>query len=220
MSTERKTTDNHIGKNLAKLRKRKGWTQEELAEKSNTSRWQIQNLEAGKQKPSPATLARLENCLDVPSGTLTSKSVHEAPVFYTEAKTETVTGSMEWRLKNLSNDSPNTRALSIEISKTICERHSLVRGIMEHFGYTTTYIPTFDYTPETYRECIEVMKEFDAKTHFTGFYRSWDIPTEYGLDFDAIFKEEEEKYINEKLNYRTINTAQISGAVQSDNDNN
>lgn len=109
--------------------------------------------------------------------------------------------SKEWLLRNLSNDTPNTRALSLAISEHIDKDHSLIRGIMEHFGYATTYIPTFHYTGEEYTQCIKVMKEYDEKAEFTSFFKNWDIYVDEDIDFDAFLKEKEEEYINENLNY-------------------
>lgn len=192
---------NNIGKNVAELRKRKGWTQDDLAEKTLISKRQIQYIESGKKNPSPYNLRMLEECFGVPTGTLTSSSIHEATVFYKEARNDAAVAATEWLLRNLSNDSPNTRALSLAISEYIDKDHSLMRGIMEHLGYTTVYVPTFRYTAEEYSECIKVMKEYDEKADFSSFYTCWDIYVDEDIDFDDFLKKKEESYINEHLNY-------------------
>lgn len=196
------STENNIGKNVAELRRRNGWTQAELAEITQISQRQIQNIEYGKQKkPYPENIRRLEEAFGVPTGTLTSNSIHESMVYYREAKEDARKVSEEWLLRNLSNDTPNTRALSLAISEHIDEHHSLIRGIMEHFGYTTTYIPTFRYSPDQYTQCLKIMKEYDEKAEFTSFFKGWDIYVDEDIDFDAFLKEKEDAYINENLDY-------------------
>ena len=49
-----------FGKNVARLRVRRNWTQEKLAEKAGVSARYLQSVEAGEYFPSLPTLARLK----------------------------------------------------------------------------------------------------------------------------------------------------------------
>lgn len=189
--------ENTTGKILAELRKRKGFSQDSLANVSGIGKRTIQSIEMGEKKPQPITLSTLEKTLGVPTGTLSSNSFKESTVYFEEAKEDAIT----WFIKNLDNDSPNTRALSLCISEHIDKKHSLIRGILEHFGYTTTYIPLFSYNSEEYNKCINLMEEYDKKAIFPSFFKNWDIMFDKDVDFEKLLKEESETYINENLNY-------------------
>jgi DNA-binding XRE family transcriptional regulator len=52
-----------FGKNIAALRARRAWTQEELAEKATLSVRYVQSLEAGEYFPTLPTLVRLRGAL-------------------------------------------------------------------------------------------------------------------------------------------------------------
>jgi transcriptional regulator with XRE-family HTH domain len=53
-----------LGKNVAKLRKASGLTQEKLAEKIGVSTWFVQMVEAGVNFPSLPKLSKLKTALD------------------------------------------------------------------------------------------------------------------------------------------------------------
>jgi len=50
---------------LLKLRNQKGWTQQELAEKAETSQQRISRIEKHEQSPTLKTLCRMADALDV-----------------------------------------------------------------------------------------------------------------------------------------------------------
>jgi transcriptional regulator with XRE-family HTH domain len=55
-----------IGQNFTRLRKRRGLTQEELAEKSGFSQQYLSDLERGKRNPTIVSLYELAQALGVP----------------------------------------------------------------------------------------------------------------------------------------------------------
>jgi transcriptional regulator with XRE-family HTH domain len=61
------TNPHHFGKNLAEIRRKKGFTQTELAKKSGVSKRTITYYERETQNPSLATMTKLANALDVPA---------------------------------------------------------------------------------------------------------------------------------------------------------
>lgn len=197
-----KSTENTIGKNLVILRKRKGYTQADLASKTGLGVRTIQSIEKGERKPRPNTINTLEMILEVPLGTLSSNSIREADIYWGEAKDNAKEEAIDWFIKNMDTDSPNTRALSLCISDHIDKNHSFVRYILEKFGYTTTYIPTFQYSASEYRKCVDVMLEYDEKAIFPSFFKNWDIfLMENDDNFEEVLKNSEETYLNENLNY-------------------
>ena len=54
-----------VGDNCARLRKARGWTQEELAERSGLSQQYLSDLERGKRNPTVVTLFELAQALEV-----------------------------------------------------------------------------------------------------------------------------------------------------------
>jgi transcriptional regulator with XRE-family HTH domain len=54
-----------IGNKIAKFRKAKGWTQEQLADAAGISRGYIAAIEEGRIKPKIKTIAQIAKCLDV-----------------------------------------------------------------------------------------------------------------------------------------------------------
>ena len=54
-----------VGDNCARLRKAKGWTQEELAEASGLSQQYLSDLERGKRNPTVITVHELAQALGV-----------------------------------------------------------------------------------------------------------------------------------------------------------
>ncbi|MAO04752.1 MAG: transcriptional regulator [Citromicrobium sp.] len=52
-----------VGDNCARLRKARGWTQEELAERSGLSQQYISGLERGRRNPTILTLYELSEAL-------------------------------------------------------------------------------------------------------------------------------------------------------------
>jgi transcriptional regulator with XRE-family HTH domain len=61
-----------FGKHLRKLRKEKGWTQEELAEKANMHFTYIGQIERGIRNPSLVNLYKLSKALKIHLGNLFS----------------------------------------------------------------------------------------------------------------------------------------------------
>ena len=55
----------HLGRKIADLRKAKGFTQEELAEKIEISSKYLSSIERGKENPTLNTLIKLSESLDV-----------------------------------------------------------------------------------------------------------------------------------------------------------
>ncbi len=66
----------NFGKNLLKFRKEKGFTREELAEKSNLSANYIYGLEVGTYLPGCIALIDLSNALDITISELLAKYLH------------------------------------------------------------------------------------------------------------------------------------------------
>ncbi|MEW6574746.1 MAG: helix-turn-helix transcriptional regulator [Pseudomonadota bacterium] len=54
-----------IGRNTAKIRKARGWTQEQLAERSGLSQQYISGLENGQRNPTIVTVYELATALGV-----------------------------------------------------------------------------------------------------------------------------------------------------------
>jgi transcriptional regulator with XRE-family HTH domain len=54
-----------VGDNCARLRKARGWTQEELAERSGLTQQYLSDLERGKRNPTIVTLYELAQALEV-----------------------------------------------------------------------------------------------------------------------------------------------------------
>lgn len=54
-----------VGDNCARIRKERGWTQEELAERSGLSQQYLSGLERGKRNPTIVTIYELSLALEV-----------------------------------------------------------------------------------------------------------------------------------------------------------
>lgn len=54
-----------VGDNCARLRKARGWTQEELSERSGLSQQYLSDLERGKRNPTIVTIYEIAQALDV-----------------------------------------------------------------------------------------------------------------------------------------------------------
>lgn len=54
-----------VGDNCARLRKAKGWTQEQLAERSGLTQQYLSDLERGKRNPTIVTIYEIALALDV-----------------------------------------------------------------------------------------------------------------------------------------------------------
>ena len=65
MSKARATKGVHLGENIKKLRKQKGWSQSELADKASITPTHVNRLETGKYNPSIDVVLRLAQALDV-----------------------------------------------------------------------------------------------------------------------------------------------------------
>ena len=59
-----------LGSNLERLRKAKGWSQEEFAHEADVHRTYVSDLERGTRNPSIAVVEKLAICLGVPAGRL------------------------------------------------------------------------------------------------------------------------------------------------------
>jgi len=57
-----------FGKRLAEVRRSRGYTQEQLAEKANITALSLGYIEQGRRWPRLATLQKLAGCLGVPVG--------------------------------------------------------------------------------------------------------------------------------------------------------
>jgi transcriptional regulator with XRE-family HTH domain len=53
-----------VGDNCARLRKAKGWTQEQLAERSGLTQQYLSDLERGKRNPTIVTIYEIAQALD------------------------------------------------------------------------------------------------------------------------------------------------------------
>ena len=54
-----------VGDNCARLRKERGWTQEELAVRSGLSQQYLSDLERGRRNPTVVTLYEISQALEV-----------------------------------------------------------------------------------------------------------------------------------------------------------
>jgi transcriptional regulator with XRE-family HTH domain len=59
-----------VGKRIRELRKRKGWSQERLADESEMHRSYMWGIEQGRRNPSLRHLSRIADALEVGMGTL------------------------------------------------------------------------------------------------------------------------------------------------------
>lgn len=59
-----------VGQRIVELRKKKGWTQAELARATGKDRQAIEKLENGKVNPTVFSLLEIANALGVPLSTL------------------------------------------------------------------------------------------------------------------------------------------------------
>lgn len=65
MPRSNKTTSEKLGKTIAKLRKEKGLTQEDLARKVDTARAYIAHIETGIKTPSLETMEKIAKVLKI-----------------------------------------------------------------------------------------------------------------------------------------------------------
>lgn len=54
-----------VGDNCARLRRERGWTQEELAERSGLTQQYLSDLERGKRNPTIVTIYEISQALEV-----------------------------------------------------------------------------------------------------------------------------------------------------------
>lgn len=54
-----------VGENCARIRRQRGWTQEELADRSGLSQQYLSGLERGKRNPTIVTIYELAQALEV-----------------------------------------------------------------------------------------------------------------------------------------------------------
>jgi transcriptional regulator with XRE-family HTH domain len=59
-----------VGKRIRELRKKKGWSQERLADESQMHRSYMWGIEQGRRNPSLRHLSRIADALEVPIATL------------------------------------------------------------------------------------------------------------------------------------------------------
>jgi transcriptional regulator with XRE-family HTH domain len=64
----------NLGSNLRAARKKREWTQEDLAERSGVHAGEISRMEAGKRDPQVSTVERLAAALEIPPGQLLESS--------------------------------------------------------------------------------------------------------------------------------------------------
>lgn len=81
-----------VGKNIRLLRKAKGWSQEELAEKADLSYKFIGEIERGSVNPSLDSLIKISNAL---SSEITRLFRSESHILLTEQDIESVRSSLE-----------------------------------------------------------------------------------------------------------------------------
>jgi transcriptional regulator with XRE-family HTH domain len=60
----------NLGSNLRAARKKRKWTQEDLAERSGVHAGEISRMEAGKRDPQVSTVEKLAAALEIPPGQL------------------------------------------------------------------------------------------------------------------------------------------------------
>ena len=72
LSTQVTAMNRSTGDRLREFRRRKGWTQEELATASDVGLWTVRRIEAG-ETPNPETLKALAAAFDVEVGELTTR---------------------------------------------------------------------------------------------------------------------------------------------------
>lgn len=66
--------------NLSALRKKRGWSQDDLAERMGTTRNQLAKLEGGARRLSDIWISRAANALGVDAGQLVTTAAEEVPV--------------------------------------------------------------------------------------------------------------------------------------------
>ena len=94
-ANRRKEIAKSLGNNLFKLRKEKGYTREELAEKSNLSSNYIYGLENGSYLPGCIALIDLSNALDITVSQLLDEYMQNKKNFFLE--------KISFEINNLSN---------------------------------------------------------------------------------------------------------------------
>lgn len=67
-----------LGKNVRKLRKAKGWSQEDLAEKSELHRTYVSGIERGVRNPSLTIIFKLADGLGIDPGELLSRKLEKS----------------------------------------------------------------------------------------------------------------------------------------------
>ena len=65
MNSGTKQTKEKLARNVQKLRKKSGWSQEELAEKIKISRTHMGHIEQGRRSPSIKVMTKLANVFKV-----------------------------------------------------------------------------------------------------------------------------------------------------------
>ena len=60
----------NLGSNLRAARKKRGWTQEDLAERSGVHAGEISRMESGKRDPQVSTVEKLAAALEIRPGQL------------------------------------------------------------------------------------------------------------------------------------------------------
>lgn len=71
MSVKKEELSKKIGKRIAQIRERKGWTQSDLARALMRDRQSIERIESGKTNPTVFTLHEIATVLDVTISELT-----------------------------------------------------------------------------------------------------------------------------------------------------
>lgn len=93
-----------VGKMIAKVRKDRGYSQQQLADKLNLSKQAVSNYETGKREPDYVTLEAIADALNVPMTMLISQEEQEQALnaiyatYSSEKKQIMPPRSQEWRV--------------------------------------------------------------------------------------------------------------------------
>jgi transcriptional regulator with XRE-family HTH domain len=105
----------HLGQNIASLRKRRNWTQSQLAERIGVDTETISRFERGATLPSLLTLERLAHALKVPLAELLTESSSRAD--------DQATTLSAW----LSDLTEPDRVFVLDIVRKLCQHFRPVR---------------------------------------------------------------------------------------------
>jgi len=108
-----------MGERVKRFRKRKGWTQAELADKMGISNVTISHIECGTNKPELNTVVNLANALDVTVDMLLCDSLDAASVPYHKDLAEIMQSCSVGELRLLTQIIPSVlSAFRTSLAKT------------------------------------------------------------------------------------------------------